>query len=246
LAADLVRQRVNVITAAGGEPVALAAKAATSTIPIVMSAVDDPVRLRLVSSLNRPGGNITGMSTFNSETNAKRLDLLRELAPQVGTVGLLVWSIPDIENQTIEASNAARALGVALHVQDVPPEGGLDAAFDALARRKVGALMVHPTSFAMNARHRLVPLAARYAIPTIYPARDFVLAGGLIGYGVNFSEVYRQAGIYVGRILKGEKPGELPVQRPAKFDFAINLKAAKALGLNVPDRLLALAEEVVE
>ena len=246
LAADMARRRVNVIFAAGGEPVAIAAKAATSTIPIVISAVDDPVRLGLVTSLNHPGGNITGMSIFNSETNAKRLDLLHELAPQVTAMGLLVWPVPDIENQITDALNVARVLGIMLHIVDVQREGGLDAAFEALVRQKVGALIVHPTAFAMSARRQLAPLAAQHTLPTIYPARDFVLAGGLIGYGVNFPDVCRQAGIYVGRILKGEKPGELPIQRPTKFDFAINLKTARALGLEIPPTLLARADEVIE
>ena len=224
----------------------MAAKAATSTIPIVVSAVDDPVRLGLVESLNRPGGNITGMSIFNSETNAKRLALLRDLVPQATAMGLLVWPVPDIENQTTDALSAARTVGIALHIVDVQREGGIDAAFDTLVRQKVGALIVHPTAFAMGARHQLVPLAAHHKIPTIYPARDFVLAGGLIGYGVNFPDVYRQAGIYVGRILKGETPGKLPVQRPTKFDFAINLRTAKALGIEFTPKLLALADEVIE
>ncbi len=165
LAADLVRRRVSVILAAGGEPVAKAAKAATSTIPIVVSSVDDPVRLGLVASLNRPGGNVTGMSIFNSETNAKRLDLLRELVPQVTTMGLLVWPIPDMENQTVDALNAARTLGLALHIVDVQREGGLDPAFDALVRLKVGALIVHPTTYAMGARHQLAPLALAMQSP---------------------------------------------------------------------------------
>jgi putative ABC transport system substrate-binding protein len=246
VAADLVSQKVNVIFAAGGEPVATAAKAATSTIPIVFSAVDDPIRLGLVASLSRPGGNITGVSIFNSETNAKRLSLLHELVPQVKTMGLLVWPVPDIENQSTDVSNAARSLGIALHVVDVQNAGGLEAAFDVLASEKVGAFMVHPTTYAMIARKELASLAARRAIPAIYPAREFVLAGGLIGYGVNFPDIYRQDGTYVGRILKGEKPAELPVQRPTKFDFALNLKTAKTLGLTVPPQMLALADEVIE
>ena len=246
LAADLVRQKVTVVFAAGGEPVAMAAKAATSTIPIVVSAVDDPVRLGLVASLNRPGGNITGMSIFNSETNTKRLTLLHELVPQVNTMGLLVWPVPDIENQSADVSNAARSLGIMLHVVDVQKEGGVEAAFDVLASQKVGAVMVHPTAYAMRARKELASLAALHAIPAIFPAREFVLAGGLIGYGVNFPDIYRQAGTYVGHILKGEKPADLPVQRPTKFDFALNLKTAKTLGLTVPPQIFALAEEVIE
>jgi putative ABC transport system substrate-binding protein len=224
----------------------VAAKEATATIPIVVSATDDPVRLGLVSSLNRPSSNVTGMSIFNSETNTKRLDLLHQLVPQVSTMGLLAWQVPDIEKQITNALGAARSFDIALHVVYVPREGGLQSAFDALVRQKVGAVVVHPTSFAMGARHQLAELAARHAIPTMYPGRDFVLAGGLIAYGVNFPNIYRQAGIYVGRILKGEKPEELPVQRPSKFDFAINLKTAKALSLTIPGKLLALADEVIE
>jgi ABC-type uncharacterized transport system substrate-binding protein len=245
LAVDLVRRKVDVIVGAGAEPTVMAAKAATSTIPIVAS-VDDPIRLGLVTSLNRPGGNFTGMAIFNSETNAKRLDLLRDIVPQVSTMGLLVWPIIDIEHQTSEALSAARTLGIKLHIVDVEREGGLDAAFNTLVRSQIGALMIHPTTFAMAARHQLAPLAAQHKIPTIYPARDFVFAGGLFGYGVNFPDTYRHHGRYVGRILKGEKPGDLPVQRPSKFDLAINLRTARALGIEFTPKLLALADEVIE
>jgi putative tryptophan/tyrosine transport system substrate-binding protein len=240
-----VRRKVNVILAGGGEPVVMAAKVASSTIPILMS-VDDPVRLGLVASFNRPGGNITGVSFFSSETNAKRLDLLHDLVPHATTMGLLVWPIPDVANQMTDALNAARSVGITLHIVDVLREGGLDAAFDALMRHKVGGLIVHPTTFAMASRHQLVLLAAKHKSPAIYPARDFVVAGGLIGYGVNFPDIYRQLGIYAGRILKGERPSELPVQRPTKFDFAINLSTAKALGIEFTPKLLALADEVIE
>ena len=246
LAADLIRRGVNVMFVVGGEPTVLAVKAATATIPIVFSAIDDPVRLGLVSSFNRPGGNLTGASLFHSETNAKRMDLLHDLVPQATAIGLLVWPIPDIDAQTAHATMAARAFGITLHVIDVEREGGIDRAYASLLQRKVSALMVHPTSSAMFNRHQLVAASARHNVPTIYPARDFVLAGGLIGYGVNFTEAGRQGGIYTGRILKGEKVGDLPIQRPTKFDFAINLKTAMALGIEFTPKLLALAEEVIE
>jgi len=246
LAFDLVQRRANVIFVVGGEPAVLAVKAATATIPIVFSAIDDPVRFGLVSSFNRPGGNITGSSTFNSETSAKRLDLLRELVPQATTLGVLVWPVPDIEDQLVHMRAAARTLGLTLHLADVEREGGIDGAFAALMQRGAGALIVHPTSAAMINRHELAAAAARDALPTIYPTRDFVVAGGLIGYGINYTEAGWQAGIYVARILKGEKPGDLPIQRPSKFDFAINLKTARALGLTVPPALLTRADEVIE
>ncbi len=246
-AADLVRRHVNVIVAAGGEPAALAAKSATSTIPIVFSAVDDPVRIGLVASFNRPGGNATGMSVFNTPVNAKRLEFLHELVPKNKIVALLLsLGIPDIENQTADARAAARALGLDFRVLNAESEGDFDRAFAQAVEMRIGAMMVHPTAFVFNRRAQLVAVARHYAVPTIYPAREFAVAGGLLSYGIDFPDVYRQVGLYTGRVLKGEKVGELPVQQPTKFVLAINLNTAKELGIAPPDKLLALADEVIE
>jgi putative ABC transport system substrate-binding protein len=175
-----------------------------------------------------------------------RVTSIKALVPQATAVGLLVWPIPDIDDQTVYLRAAARVLGLTLHVVDVEREGGIEGAFAVLVQRRASALIVHPTSAAMINRHQLAVAAARSAIPTIYPARDFVSAGGLFSYGINFAEAGRQAGIYVGRILKGEKPSDLPIQRPTKFDFSINLKTSKALGIEFTPKLLALADEVIE
>jgi len=246
-AADLVRLRVDVIVAAGGEPAALAAKAATSTIPIVFSAIDDPVRVGLVASFNRPGGNATGMSIFNTPLNAKRLELLHELVPKNKTVALLLSrGVPDTENQTADARAAAGMLGLDLHVLSAESEGDFDRAFAQAIEMRVGAMMVHPTAFVFTQRVPLVAAARRHAVPTIYPAREFAVAGGLLSYGIDFLDVYRHAGLYAGRVLKGEKVGDLPVQQPTRFILAINLNTAKELGIAPPDRLLALADEVIE
>jgi putative tryptophan/tyrosine transport system substrate-binding protein len=247
LADDLVRRQVAVIVAAGGEPVALAAKAATSTIPIVFSAVDDPVRMGLVASFNRPGANMTGMSILNSVVNSKRLEILHQLLPKNNAVGLLVsLNIPDIQNQIADAQAAARTFGLDFHVLNANNESDFDAAFAEAAKLQIGAVMIHPTGMVMNQRFQLVAVANRYAIATIYPGRPFVSAGGLISYGIDFVDVYLQAGRYTGRILKGEKPADLPVQQPTKFDLAINRKTANALGIDIPPTLLALADDVIE
>ena len=247
LADDLVRRQVAVIVAAGGEPVALAAKAATSTIPIVFSAVDDPVRMGLVKSFNRPGTNMTGMSILNSVVNSKRLEILHQLLPKNKVVGLLVsLNIPDIQNQIADAQTAARTFGLDFHILNANDERDFDAAYAEAAKLQIGAVMVHPTGLVMNQRNQLVAVASRYAIATIYPGRPFVSAGGLISYGIDFVDVYLQAGRYTGRILKGEKPADLPVQQPTKFDLAINRKTAKALGIDIPPTLLALADDVIE
>jgi putative ABC transport system substrate-binding protein len=246
-AADLVRRQVDVIVAAGGEPAALAARAATSTIPIVFSAIDDPVRIGLVASFNRPGGNASGMSIFNTPMNAKRLQLLHELVPKNNMVALLLSrGVPDIENQTADVRAAADTLGLDLRVLNAESEGDFDRAFVQAVEMHVGAMMVHPTAFVFNQRVALVAAARQHAVPTIYPAREFAVAGGLLSYGIDFPDVYRQAGVYAGRVLKGEKVGDLPVQQPVKFVLAINLNTAKELGIAPPDRLLALADEVIE
>jgi len=246
-AADLVRRHVDLIVAAGGEPAALAAKAATSTIPIVFSALDDPVRVGLVASFNRPGGNATGMSIFNTPLNAKRLELLHELVPKNKIVALLLSrGVPDMENQTADARAAADTLGLDVRVLNAENERDFDRTFVQAVEMHVGAMMVHPTAFVFNQRVALVAAARQHAVPTIYPAREFAVAGGLLSYGIDFPDVYRQAGLYAGRVLKGEKVGDLPVQQPTKFVLAINLNTAKELGIVLPNRLLALADEVIE
>ena len=246
-AADLVRRHVDLIVAAGGEPAALAAKAATSTIPIVFSALDDPVRVGLVASFNRPGGNATGMSIFNTPLNAKRLELLHELVPKNKIVALLLSrGVPDMENQTADARAAADTLALDVRVLNAESERDFDRTFVQAVEMHVGAMMVHPTAFVFNQRVALVAAARQHAVTTIYPAREFAVAGGLLSYGIDFPDVYRQAGLYAGRVLKGEKVGDLPVQQPTKFVLAINLNTAKELGVVLPNRLLALADEVIE
>jgi putative ABC transport system substrate-binding protein len=248
LAADLVRRRVNVIvTAAGGVAAALAAKAATSTIPIVFTVGFDPVRLGLVASLNRPGGNATGVTNFAAELRAKGLGLFHDLVPQAKTIGMLVN--PKNQNaaiQVMETQIAASTLGLELLVLDASNEHEIDAAFETLARRGISALIVGVDAFFASRRDQIVEQTARHAISAVYPRRADAVAGGLMSYGVNTPDTYRQLGVYVGRILKGEKPADLPVVRPTKFEFVINLKTAKALGLTVPPTLFAIADEVIE
>jgi putative tryptophan/tyrosine transport system substrate-binding protein len=247
LAADLVDQRVAAILAAGGSPSALAAKAATSTIPIVFTAVPEPIQLGLVASFNRPGGNVTGMSVFSSEMWAKSVELLKELVPTATRMAYLVNpSSPSAEFYSKGAAAAASALGIEVHVLNASTEHGLDEAFAALVKLGTGGLVVPNEPFFDVQRERIVALTARYAIPAIYGTRENAVAGGLLSYGASIPDSYRQAGIYVGRILKGEKPADLPVMRPIKFELVINLKTAKALGLTVPPNMLTLADEVIE
>ncbi len=247
LADELVRRQVAVIVAAGGEPVVLAAKAATSTIPIVFSAVDDPVRMGLVKSFNRPGTNMTGMSVMNSVVNSKRMEILHQLLPKNSEIGLLIsLDVPDIQNQIADAQAAARTFGLNFHILNATNDSDFETAFAEAAKLQVGAVVVHPTAFVMNRRFQLVSVANRYAIAAIYPARQFVAAGGLISYGVDYVDVYRHAGLYTGQILKGQKPADLPVQQPTKFDLALNRTTAKALGIDIPPTLLALADDVIE
>ena len=246
LAVELVDLRVAVILAAGGSPSALAARAATSTVPIVFSAVSAPVQLGLVASLNRPGGNLTGMGMFGSELWAKSVELLKELVPSVAvTAYLMNPSSPSAEIYT-EAAAAVSAQGLDVHVLNASTEQELHEAFAALKRLNAGGLIVPNEPFFDSQRHRIVELAARYAIPAIYGVREYVVDGGLLSYGASIPDSYRQAGIYVGRILKGEKPADLPVQQPTKFDLVINLRTAKTLGLEVPPTLITLADEVIE
>jgi putative ABC transport system substrate-binding protein len=246
LAADLVRRQVTVV-AATGTPAALAVKAATSTIPIVFTAAVDPVAAGLVASLSRPGGNLTGVSAYISQLAAKRLGLLRELVPNAGVMGVLVNpKYLDAESQRKEATEAARILGQQIHIVNIGSEDDFNRAFATLVQFKAGALLVNADVLFVSRRDQLVALAAHHKIPAIYHQREFVLAGGLMSYAPRLTDAYRQAGVYVGRILKGAKPADLPVVQPTKFELAINLKAAKALGLAMPDRLLALADEVIE
>jgi putative tryptophan/tyrosine transport system substrate-binding protein len=247
LAAGLVDIRVAVIAAAGGTAVLLAAKAATSTIPIVFVSGEDPVRFGLVASLNRPGGNATGVSMFLSEMEAKRLALLHELVPTATLIGVLVNpSGPSIDTQLRDVNSAARALGRQIQIVNATNERELDAAFASLAQRKAGALHIAASAYFTSRRDQIVALAAQHAIPAIYDQREFPMAGGLMSYGTNLSDSYRLMGVYTGKILKGEKPTDLPVQQSTKFELVINLKTAKALGLEVSPALSARADEVIE
>jgi putative tryptophan/tyrosine transport system substrate-binding protein len=243
LVADLVRRQVALIV--GNTPSTLAAKAATTTVPIVFVTGFDPVRNGLVTNLNRPGGNVTGISFMSVELAAKQLAFLRELRPGAARIAVLVDpKFPTTERFLSEVRVAASAVGQQLIVLDVSSDREIETAFTTLVQRGAGAL--HVGGGMLSQRERIIALAARHRIPAIYVLRDYVTDGGLMSYGTSMSDSYRQAGIYAGRILKGEKPGDLPVMLPTKFEFAINLKTAKALGLEIPDKLLALADEVIE
>jgi putative ABC transport system substrate-binding protein len=246
LAADLVRLQVTVIATAG-TPAALAAKAATTSIPIVFGVSADPVQLGLVASLNRPGGNLTGFNAFASELGAKGLALLHELVPSTAAIGFLENpNNPIFELTTRDVLAAAPVIGLKIQILKASTDHEIEAAFTNLVQARTEALLVGSDLFFNNRIERLIELAARYAIPTMYSYREFVVAGGLISYGMSLVEEYRQVGLYAGRILKGEKPADLPVIQATKFELIINLKTAKALGLQIPDRLLALADEVIE
>ena len=246
LAADLVRRQVTVM-AATSTPAARAARAATSAIPIVFTTAVDPVAAGLVISLNRPAGNVTGVSQYLSALGAKRLELLHELVPNAAVIGMLVNpNYPDAESQWKDVQEAAPMVGQQVHVVNASSESDFNRVFATLVQLKAGALIVSTDALFLARRDQLAALAARHSIPAIYPTRDFVLAGGLISYGANIADGYRQAGIYTGRILKGAKPGDLPVVQPTKFDLVINLKTAKALGIEVPWFLQQRADEVIE
>ena len=246
-AADLVGRKVDVIVPGGGLVAVLAAKSATSTIPIVFPAVSDPVAAGLVASFARPGGNLTGFSPFQFELMPKRLELLTELVPRATVIALLV-SPNDPRNDSLvrDLQEVADAKGLQLHILKANSAGELDATFASLAELRAEALLVGVDPFFFIQRDRLVGLAAHHAVPAIYPWRDVVAAGGLISYGANITALHRQAGIYVGRILKGAKPADLPVQQPTTFELVVNLKTAKTLGLTVPPSILARADEVIE
>jgi ABC-type uncharacterized transport system substrate-binding protein len=245
LADDLVRRHVAVITATGGSH--LAARAATGTIPIVASIGGDAVKMGLVASINRPGGNFTGVAVFTSDLEAKRLELMNEIAPKDATIGVLIdpkFDASDVQVQSIKAAAALTGRAVVFAGASIKPE--LDSAFAKLAGAHAGAVVLVGNPFFLGVRDWLLALTKHYALPAIYENREFTAAGGLMSYGTNVQDVYRQVGIYAGRILKGERPAELPILQPTKFDMAINLKTAKALGLEVPTSILLRADEVIE
>ena len=247
MAAELVHRPVTILASTGGEPAALAAKAATSTIPIVFIIGSDPVKLGLAASYNRPGGNATGINILTASIEPKRLDLLRELRPQAATIGVLLnASFPLAEGQLRDVQEGARALGLQIHALRADTNREIEAAFETVARQRMDALIVAASPFFDTHREMFVALAERYAVPAMYHVREYAMAGGLISYGVDIADGYRQVGIYVGQILKGANPANLPIQQPTKFELVINLKAAKALGLTIPDSLLARADEVIE
>jgi len=247
LATDLVRRNVFVIFVPTGVASVLAAKAATSTIPIVFVIGADPVKFGLVASLNRPSGNITGVSFLLNALVAKRLELLRELAPKARLIGFLANNEnPSADSDTTDVRTSASALGQQIHVAAASTDADLEPVFVTLVQKSVGALLVASDPLLFTNRNHIAALAAKYAIPTIYDRREVVAEGGLISYGPSFADVNRQAGNYVGRILKGERPSDLPVLQPTKFELIINLKVAKSLGLSVPQTLLATADEVIE
>ena len=247
LAAELVDRRVAAILAMGGTDPARAVKAATSTIPIVFISAADPVKTGLVASLNRPGGNVTGVSLIAAALDEKKMGLLHELVPNVSVVaGLVNPKYPGAKVQSDEVQQSASRLGVRAIALSAGTDDEIDAAFASAVEKGAGAILVSSDPFFNSRSGRFVAAAARHSIPVIYPQREYVRDGGLISYGPDFSDGYRNAGVYVGKILKGAKPAELPVMQPTKFELVINLKTASALGLNVPPTLLAIADEVIE
>jgi putative ABC transport system substrate-binding protein len=247
LAEELVRRRVVVIAATGGEPSPLAAKSATATLPIVFTIGSDPVEMGLVASLGRPGGNLTGTTIMGVELGPKRLDLLRQLVPTALRIAILANpKFPTASAEVREIEDAARTLAIEINLQNATTESEIDKAFADLVQQRSDALIIGTDPFLFGQRDQLARLAARHAIPTMYFLREFVEAGGLLSYGPDIRRSYRQAGVYIGYILGGTKPSELPILRPTSFLLTINLKTAKALGLALPATLLALADEVIE
>jgi putative ABC transport system substrate-binding protein len=247
MAADLVGRKVDLIVTSGSLAAALAAKSATSTIPIVFTGISDPVAAGLVASLARPGGNLTGSAPLNVELMPKRLELLTELVPQAKLIALLVNpNDPRAKRIVGDLQEAAQVKGLQLPILKASTESEIDAAFATLARVHADALVLGPDPFFSGRREQLLALASRHAVPAIYAWREFAAAGGLISYGTSLTGIWRQFGIYVGKILKGAKPADLPVEQPTKFELVINLKTAKALGLTIPQSILARADEVIE
>jgi putative ABC transport system substrate-binding protein len=247
LAADLVNRRVSLIVAAGSPVVALVAKSATKSIPIVFLNSADPVQLGLVASLNRPGGNVTGVTTVSGELEAKRLGLLRELVPSATSIAVLVNPTrPGLDAQLAQIEHAARLLGLSLHVLKASSEGDLDAAFATLIQLRAGGLIITTDALFTDRHDQIVALTRRYSVPAMFNFREFAVTGGLISYGPSFGESYREMGILAGRILRGEKPADLPVIQSTKFAMVINIKTAKALGIEVPISMQMLADEVIE
>jgi ABC-type uncharacterized transport system substrate-binding protein len=246
LAAELAGRSVAILVATGGESAALAAKAATSTIPIVFS-MGDLVKAGLAASYNRPGGNATGMNLLTDTLEPKRLGLLHELVPQAATIAFLLNpDFPSAEDQSKDMQEAARAIGLHIHALRANTDREIEAAFETVAQHRIGALAVAASPFFDTRRDTLVALVARHAVPTMYHFREFAAAGGLMSYGIDPIDAYRQVGVYAGRVLKGAKPADLPVLQPTKFEFVINLKTAKTLSLEIPARLLSFVDEVIE
>jgi putative ABC transport system substrate-binding protein len=247
MAKELVQRRVAVIASTGGENAAFAAKTSTSSIPIVFVVGGDPVKQGLAASYNRPGGNATGIVLFAQQLEPKRLGLVRELVPQASTIGFLLNpTFSPAERQLREIEEAARHLNLPIHVLRADTDREIDAAFETIVQRRIPALSVAASPFFDTRREKLVALTTRNGVPTIFHFREFVEAGGLMSYGINFSEAYRQAGVYAGRVLKGAGPADLPIMQATKFELVINMKTARTLGLNVSDNLLSIADRVIE
>jgi putative ABC transport system substrate-binding protein len=247
LADDLVRRKVSVIAAGGSPASALAAKSATTTIPIVFMNAADPVGIGLVASFNRPGGNVTGATLLSAELVAKRLGILRDLLPSVKKIAMLVNPTrPGVDTQKVQVQAAAQALGWSLHILEASSERDFDAVFRAVLREQDGALVVAPDALFLDRRAKIADLATRYTIPTMYELREYVEAGGLVSYGASSAELYQHGGTLTGQILMGRKPADLPVLQPTKFELAINMKTAKALGLTISSGLLSIADELIE
>jgi putative ABC transport system substrate-binding protein len=247
LAADLASHQVSLILAAGRPDAALAAKSATTSIPIVFNNAADPVQLGLVASLSRPGGNVTGITSASAELEAKRLGLLRELVPSATSIAVLVNpSRPGVNAQLVQAQQAAQALGLPLHILKASSERDLDVVFETLAQHRANALIITADGLFTDRLDQIVALARRYSVPAVFQFREFAAAGGLMSYGPRFGDNFHQTGILAGRILKGEKPADLPVMQATKFELVINMKTARALGLNVPISMQLLADEVID